>query len=259
MSLFRSPVAWLALWAAILAGCGKSVEHEHEPGSMGGFIVSVGPDHYHAEIVLEQGGTIKIFMRGQDDSQVIDVERQQLTAYVRQTSEAKSIRVDLEAEPQAGDAEGRTSLFVGSLPENIAYSSLVVAIPSISINGHRYRFHFTTAVDEHNPLMPAKVTDEDERKLYLTPGGLYTAADIQANGSTTASQKYASFKSVHDMHPQPGDRICPVTRTKANAECVWIIGGERHEFCCPPCIDEFMKLAKESPKQVKRSGDYVQQ
>lgn len=99
---------------------------------------------------------------------------------------------------------------------------------------------------------------EEQRKLYLTPGGLYTQADVQANGSTTAAQKFAEFRANHDFSPRPGDRICPVTRTKANPACTWIIGGREYQFCCPPCIDEFLQLAKDSPEQVLPPAEYRQ-
>jgi YHS domain-containing protein len=106
--------------------------------------------------------------------------------------------------------------------------------------------------------MPRKVTDDAERQLYLTAGGKLTEADIKANGSQTASQKYRGFHSVHDMHPQSGELICPVTQTKANPKCTWIVGGKQYQFCCPPCIDEFVKLAKEHPEQIREPQDYVQ-
>ena len=106
--------------------------------------------------------------------------------------------------------------------------------------------------------MPSKVTDEAERELYLTPAGMFTADDIRANGSQTASQKYPHFRSAHDPHPAAGDAICPITGTKANAECTWVIGGQTYSFCCPPCIDEFVKLAKEQPEKIRPPADYVQ-
>jgi hypothetical protein len=105
--------------------------------------------------------------------------------------------------------------------------------------------------------MPAKVNDEEERKLYLTPGGKYTEADIKANGGVTASQKFRGFVARHDLKPKPGDRICPITLTKANPACAWVVGGKRYEFCCPPCVDEFVNAAKESPEELKEPEDYV--
>ncbi len=107
--------------------------------------------------------------------------------------------------------------------------------------------------------MPQTVTADAVRDLYLTPKGLYTAADIAANGSATAAEKYRGFHSAHDFAPKPGDPICPITQTKANAQCTWIVGGRTYQFCCPPCIDEFMKLARESPEKIKGPAEYVKQ
>jgi YHS domain-containing protein len=105
--------------------------------------------------------------------------------------------------------------------------------------------------------MPAKVNDEEEVALYLTPGGIYTEADIKANGGVTASQKFKGVMSSHDMNPKPGDKICPVTLTKANAKFTWVVAGKSYEFCCPPCVDEFLKTAKENPTALKNPEDYV--
>jgi len=232
------------------------VEHEHEAGAFGGFIVSVGEDHYHAEIVIEQPRQIKIFMRGKKDSEVLDVEQQDLVGYVRKLDESVSQRIDFQAARQAGDAEGKTSLFIGELPEGIAFTQFVMSIPSITINNKRYRFQFVTPQSEHGPAMPTKVANEAERELYLQPGGGYTQADIVANGSQTVSQKYAKFQSAHDLFPKTGDPICPITQTKANPACSWIIGGKTYTFCCPPCIDEFVKLAKNEPGKIQPPEKY---
>ena len=117
------------------------------------------------------------------------------------------------------------------------------------------RFHFV--FEDESSLMPPAASAEGARDLYLTPKGLYTAKDIAANGSTTAAEKYQGFHSAHDFKPKPGDRICPVTQTKANPQCAWIIGGKKYLFCCPPCIDEFVKLAREEPNKVKSPEEYV--
>jgi YHS domain-containing protein len=59
------------------------------------------------------------------------------------------------------------------------------------------------------------------------------------------------------MHPKPGDLNCPVTMTKANAKCVWIVGGKEYQFCCPPCVDEFLIQVKKDPTTLKQPGEYV--
>jgi YHS domain-containing protein len=38
-----------------------------------------------------------------------------------------------------------------------------------------------------------------------------------------------------------------------------VIGGKTYEFCCPPCIDEFVILAKEDPDRVLPPEAYVQE
>lgn len=99
-----------------------------------------------------------------------------------------------------------------------------------------------------------QLTSAAERELYLTPGGLYTQADIDANGRTTPGVRYANFQARHDLNPQPGDLLCPITRTKANPACTWIISGRTYRFCCPPCIEELVRMAKE---EVELPNEYV--
>jgi hypothetical protein len=105
--------------------------------------------------------------------------------------------------------------------------------------------------------MPAQLPESEEQELHLSPGGSYTVGDIAANGHLVPSQKYRGFQARHDYQPSVGDRLCPVTRTKANEACTWTINGQVYEFCCPPCIGEFVKIAKENPDQLLLPDDYV--
>jgi YHS domain-containing protein len=102
---------------------------------------------------------------------------------------------------------------------------------------------------------PKKLT---ERDVFLTPGGLYTKADIKANGNQTVSQKYPNFMAEHDAKPKKGQRVCPITDTVANPKLTWIVGGKTYQFCCPPCVTEFVKKAKTNPKAIKSPQAYVQ-
>ena len=122
-----------------------------------------------------------------------------------------------------------------------------------------YLYQRTRFGSEVSPAisMPDKISVEVERALYLSPGGRYTATDIRANGYAVASDKYRGFQARHDFSPQSGDRLCPITRTKANPECSWIIDGRRYEFCCPPCIDEFLRLAKEPSARLLEPDAYL--
>jgi hypothetical protein len=269
LAILRSPkmVAGIALIAALVAiayAAWRSnppaalPDHRHDPGEHGGLIVAVGQDHYHVEALLAEGGVFKLFTLAQDQSRVLSVPLQTITAYVRSPEMVEAVPVPLAATPQVGDPTGQTSAFEGQLPLELVGSRLLVVVPSITIGTNRYRFGFATQ-DTHASQMPRKVTDAAERELYLTPGGKYSAADIQANGSQTASQRYRAFRSEHDMHPQSGEQVCPITNTKSNPKCTWVVNGKRYSFCCPPCIDEFVQLAKQHPEKILEPEEYVAQ
>lgn len=236
-----------------------AAEHGHKAGAHGGIMVSLGRDSYHAEAVFEKGGVLRLYMLGNDESRVIDVEKQTLKGFVRIEGDAETQPFVLEAQPQEGDAEGRTSQFLARLPEGLAGKSLEVTIPNIVIAGERFRLGFKSVSEPHaGDSMPAKASSTEEQQLYLTAGGLYTEDDIAANGRTTAAAKFKGFKAQHDAKPASGDKICPISMTKANPQFTWIVGGKPYEFCCPPCVDEFMRTAKTKPAEIKLPTDYVQ-
>jgi YHS domain-containing protein len=244
----------------LIPGCTDDgeVDHPHIEGEFGGIIVPVGRDHYHAEVLFVAGGQMRIYMRGKDEVKVVDIEEQTLKAFVRAKGVTEAVEIELQPDTQPGDKPGRTSQFSGQLPADFATRQMLVTVPQITVNGERYRFHFMTEEpDAEHPSMPAKVTDSAEKELYLTPAGAYTAADVKANGSQTASSRYADFQSKHNLHPQPGDRLCPVTKTRASNECTWIIAGKTYFFCCPPCIDEFVKQARENPAQLQPPESFI--
>ncbi len=232
--------------------------HGHKPGAHGGIIVSLGRDSYHVEAIVTNEGQLRLHTLGNDETRVIDVQIQDLLAYVKTPDASDSISVEVKPMPQPGDAEGKASLFVAQLPDALMGQTIDVTIPNITIGGERFRLGFTTRTEQHgSEAMPAKVANDAEEQLYLTPGGAYTQADIEANGKVTASQKFAGFQATHDLKPKVGDKICPVTLTKANPKCSWIIAGKAYEFCCPPCVDEFVGLAKSKPEEVKPPDQYV--
>lgn len=233
--------------------------HTHARGIHGGVIATLGREEYHVEAVVERDDTIEIFTSGSDPSRVLEVDAQELTAYVKPDDPGdgrQTAVIVLRPEPLAGDAEGKTSHFVGTLPAGSSERLVEISIPNLRISGERFRVQFTWD-SASPPDMPVGVADAEADELYRTPGGKYTQADIHANGNTTAARKYRGFLASHDPDPQPGDRICPVTQTKANPACTWIIQGETYQFCCPPCIDEFVALAKNDPAQVAQPEAYI--
>lgn len=107
------------------------------------------------------------------------------------------------------------------------------------------------------PSSGAKPMSAADKALFLTPGGVYTQADITANGNTSAYQKYANVVPMHDAKVSPGDSVCPISETKPNTQLAWMVGGKKYTFCCPPCIAEFVKKAKTDPKSIKAPEAYV--
>lgn len=237
---------------------GTEEHHGHKPGAHGGIIVSLGRDSHHVEAIVTSTGELRLYTLANDESRVLDIEVQDLIAYVKPAGASDSTSVELKPQPQPGDAAGKSSLFVAKLPQDSIGKSVDVTVPNITIAGERFRLSFTTKIEAHGEeAVPQKISDEAERQLYLTPGGLYSQADIEANGNMTASQKFAGFKAAHDLQPKVGDKICPVTLTKANAKCTWTVGGKSYEFCCPPCVDEFVTLAKTRPEEIKEPEFFV--
>lgn len=232
--------------------------HAHRVGAHGGELVPLGDDedHYHVEVVVEKGGTIKLYTLGEEGDKVLDVEAQTLNASIGRSSGGKPIPVAFMPVPQPGDADGRTSKFVGKLPQEYGGEPLEITVPGITIAGKQFHLNFTSReVFDHDGGSLAVARDEEN--LFLTPGGKYTRMDIEANGSTTPSRKFQGFRANHDVRPKRGEKICPVTRTKANAGCTWVIDGGIYEFCCPPCIDEFVRRAKAQPEKIKAPEKYV--
>lgn len=165
----------------------KDGEHGHKPTAHGGIIVPIGRDNYHGEAVFEKDGVVRFYTLGQDEAKVIEVEAEPLTAYAKAEGGAEATPMVFKAEPQPGDAAGKTSQFVGKLPRDLWGKKVEVTIPTIRIGGERFRVGFSSSPAGHADAASAKGADAEERKLYLTAGGKYTAADIKASRSATAA------------------------------------------------------------------------
>src|SRR4051812_18913579 len=152
--------------AAVAAKAASPEEHEHKAGAHGGIIVPIGRNSYHAEAVFEQNGTLRLYTLGSDESRVFEVDAQTLTAYVKPESGTATQSISLNPEQQTGDSEGKTSQFVGQLPTELQGKAVEVTIPSLKIAGERFRLGFASASAAHDDIIPSKVTDDAERKLY---------------------------------------------------------------------------------------------
>jgi hypothetical protein len=233
-------------------------EHGHKPGAHGGIIVSLGKDSYHAEAVFERGRRVRLYMLGKEETRVQEVDVQELSAFVTPEGSADAVRVAFTPEPQPGDSNGKTSLFVATLPEELDGKKVQVTVNNINVGGERFRIGFGNDAPAHaGAAMPVKKTTAEEQKLFFTPGGLYTAADIKANGDTIPAAKFNGIRPAHDSHPKPGQKVCPISETVSNPKFSWVIGGKSYEFCCVPCIEEFVAAAKEKPAEIKDPSAYV--
>ncbi len=67
--------------------------------------------------------------------------------------------------PQDGDAPGKTSQFLGKLPEGAIGKAIDGTIPNLRFGTERFRVGFTTAVESHDSGMPAAVTGDEEQNF----------------------------------------------------------------------------------------------
>lgn len=233
-------------------------EHTHHPAPHGGIIASVGADerHYHVEAVADRGHMLKLYTYGEDLDELLKIDHQILTAEVKSEGGAAAVPLVLMPMPQPGDADGKTSRFFGKLPEQLRGKKLSVHVPGIDLAGRQFSFDFAIDASEaHRDGLPDH-GDEEER-LLLSAGGMYTEADIRASGGMAAFRKYEELQAGHDVRPRAGARLCPISLTKANRRFTWVVGGKTYVFCCPPCVEEFVRRAKEEPQTIKEPEMYV--
>jgi hypothetical protein len=233
----------------------EDLDHAHAQG-----VVAMGD--YHARMMIEEGGKVRLYILGKDETKVAHVENQEIKGHLQAAGEAEAVAVVLKPEPAASDPAGKTSVFVGEVPASIRGQSLSAQF-RISISGEAYLPKFASVSGGGHAGMPAGVKrggseiSQQEKDLYLTPGGIYTAADIQANGNTVPSVKFKNISWPHDDNLKPGDKLCPITDNKADDRCVWVVGGKKYEFCCSPCLDKFLGWAKNKPEKIKAPEAYV--
>lgn len=230
-------------------------EHEHQVTPHGGTLASLGASepHDHAEAVLEPGGHLTVYTLWQDATKPRTVERQLLTAWVRPTNQAKASRIQLVPMPLPGDEAGKTSRFKTTLPEALWGRTLSVTIPELIVTAGRYRVEFTEVASSLNATGHGLA----RRRLYTKPGGKYTQADIVANGGTPPAPELNDHEIAHVLAPRGKGWVCPVASAKSVPGYTWVLDGQEYRFCCLPCIDEFVRRAKASPDDIKRSEKYL--
>ena len=126
----------------------KGGEHGHKPGAHGGTLVSLGKDSYHAEVVFEKEGVVRLYTLGKDESKTQEIEIQELVGHVTAAGAADAVQVKFVADPPKGAAAGKTSVFAAKLPPELHGKKLKVVINNIQVGAERFRIEFSNEKSE---------------------------------------------------------------------------------------------------------------
>jgi hypothetical protein len=230
--------------------------HDHPPGPHGGAVVAVDQSNdYHAEAAIGSDGRLRLYTFGRLVLEPAPIASDYLCASVRLHESDADYPVMLRAEPPNGDTPGTSSRFAGRVPPDARRGHARLVVWSLPAGGGRFRFEVSVPVLEQNVADFDRVIAE-EAALYATPGGRYVADDIRANGPLVASIKFRGERPEHRHDAKVGGFLCPVSGLRANDRFNWVVGGQRYSFCCPPCIDEFVRAAKERPAELREPNFY---
>ncbi len=222
------------------------------------------------ETTIQKGGIVHVSFLDKDESTLFPIQATELTAQAQPIHQDIQVSTfTLKGQPTAGEAPGTASTFTGPLPDDLNGRTITLSV-NVPMDGKTYRvtFNQNRHEDDHKTpitakmlpsgkvVMPDGLAPDAEKRLFLTAGGAYTEKDIEQNRNLVPSVKFRGFEASHDMNPQPGDRICPITKTKINPIISWVIGGRRYGFCCPPCIGDYLKKVKKNPKELKPTSAY---
>lgn len=225
--------------------------HEHETGPHGGMIVAINEDepHYHVEFVVETDGRIRLFLSGEKPEQIVQVKPHTLIARAKLAGEPEETSILLRPAEIMSATPQNTSQFWGRMSPELMGKHLTLEIKDLEIEDRKFAFviKLPSAAD---PTGRSRVATDLERELVLKPRAGYTQADVEAAGGVIPSAKYKDVRPGHSMRAMRGDRLCPVSRIKADSRISWNVKGRTYQFCCSPCIVDFVSLAKERPEEI---------
>lgn len=225
--------------------------HEHEIGPHGGIIVAINEDepHYHAEFVVETDGRIRLFLSGEKPEQIVHVKPHTVIARAKSAGDPEETTILLRPAEIMSAAPQNTSQFWGRMSPELMGKHLTLKIKDLEIEDRKFAFVIKVP-GAADPTSRSRVATDLERELALKPRAGYTQADVEAAGGTIPSTKYKDLKPGHSMRAMRGDRLCPVSKIKADLRISWNVKGRTYHFCCSPCIVDFVSLAKERPEEI---------
>lgn len=250
-------IAFVVLVASQLIRRGEK-DHTHPPAPHRGQIAVLGRGdaHYHAELVVEPSGAARLYTLGKDATEEVPAPPQLIVARARPAGSGEEHEFVFRPDPGALAADGRARAFLGRLPGEAIAARLRVRVSGLRLGGEKFDFEVSWDFGRSDGEVRAAY-EADQQRIYLTAGGKYTEADIASSARRTASSRYSGHRATHADAAKPGERVCPITGFRAFDALAWRVGGEEYLFCCQPCIDDFVSLAKDRPGDVRRPSDYV--
>lgn len=200
----------------------------------------------HVELAKAPTGALELHILDLDTATALPITATALD--VEATNDSGTRTIAFTALPLPGEAP-RSSRF-RSPERSFGEKETVELATYLPIDGKNYRIRFPKTNSEHGGGHGAPIarTAADE-ELWFTPKGKYTAADIAANGALTAYEKYAGIEVDH-ADPNPGEIVCPISKSRSNPKITWAIDGKLYAFCCPPCIEDMVQRAKDDPDSI---------
>ena len=243
----------------------KTEAHAHGIGPNGGLVFELGK--YHAEFLVDHERkecTVHLLSSDETNPKPVKVDARDLMLTTKEikTPDGKIIpRIILKLQPRLDKSD--VTIFTGKdqgFGNNVNFAGMVVG----EIDGKPSMGEFKAEAEGHgHPGSVAQAgagkPNPKEVALFLTPGGIYSAADINQNGNIVPSVKFEGMSWLHDDDLKKGDKLCPVTDNKADAQCVWVVNGKKYEFCCTPCLEKFVNWAKNQPDKVKPPEAYIKE